>query len=117
MLFSDHKPHVEDPHSLFEPLASKRSAETWQVHFDDLREHHFYSIGMASDRGCGLVAGYHTACQDVRWVCERLIMCCSFIPTNTPSAATTCLRIPRGVSIHTCNRVPGRRHPGTGVVR
>jgi hypothetical protein len=26
---------------------------------------------MASDRGLGLVAGYHAACQDARWVCDR----------------------------------------------
>jgi len=52
-------------------LASDRSAETWQAHFDDLGAHRFHSIGMASDRGRGLVAGYHAACQDARWVCDR----------------------------------------------
>jgi len=52
-------------------LASERSAETWEAHFDDLSEHHFHSIGMASDRGRGLVAGYQAACQDARWVCDR----------------------------------------------
>jgi hypothetical protein len=52
-------------------LASERSAETWEAHFDDLGEHHFHSIGMASDRGRGLVAGYQAACQDARWVCDR----------------------------------------------
>ncbi len=52
-------------------LASERSAETWKAHFDDLGAHHFHSIGMASDRGLGLVAGYHAACQDARWVCDR----------------------------------------------
>jgi hypothetical protein len=52
-------------------LASDRSAETWKAHFDDLGAHRFYSIGMASDRGLGLVAGYHAACQDARWVCDR----------------------------------------------
>jgi len=52
-------------------LASDRSAETWKAHFDDLGAHRFYSIGMASDRGRGLVAGYHAACQDARWVCDR----------------------------------------------
>ena len=53
------------------PLAADRSAETWQAHCDDLGAHRFHSIGMASDRGVGLVAGYHAACQDARWVCER----------------------------------------------
>jgi hypothetical protein len=53
------------------PLASERAAETWKAHFDDLGEHHFHSLGLASDRGCGLVAGYHAACQGARWVCDR----------------------------------------------
>jgi hypothetical protein len=52
-------------------LASERSAETWKAHFDDLGAHRFHSIGMASDRGLGLVAGYHAACPDARWVCDR----------------------------------------------
>jgi len=52
-------------------LASERSAETWQAHFDDLGKHRFHSIGMASDRGRGLVAGSHAACQDALWVCDR----------------------------------------------
>jgi hypothetical protein len=52
-------------------LASDRSAQTWQAHFEDLGEHRFHSIGMASDRGVGLVAGYQSACQDARWVCDR----------------------------------------------
>jgi hypothetical protein len=57
------------------PLASERSAETWQAHFEDLGEHRFHSIGMASDRGRGRVAGYHAACQDARWVCDRFHAC------------------------------------------
>src|SRR5712691_6611005 len=52
-------------------LASDRSAETWKAHFDDLGAHRFDSIGMASDRGRGLVAGSHAACPDARWVCDR----------------------------------------------
>ena len=52
-------------------LASDRSAETWKAHCDDLGAHRFHSIGMASDRGLGLVAGYQAACQDARWVCDR----------------------------------------------
>jgi hypothetical protein len=52
-------------------LASDRSAQTWKAHFEDLGEHRFHSIGMASDRGVGLVAGYQLACQDARWVCDR----------------------------------------------
>ena len=52
-------------------LASERSAATWEAHFADLGDHRFHSIGMASDRGHGLVAGYHAACPDARWVCDR----------------------------------------------
>ena len=52
-------------------LASDRCASTWQTHFEDLRDHHFHSIGMASDRGVGLVAGYQAACQDAIWVCDQ----------------------------------------------
>jgi len=52
-------------------LASDRSAETWKAHVDDLGAHRFHSIGMASDRGLGLMAGSHAACPDERWVCDR----------------------------------------------
>ena len=52
-------------------LASDRSAQTWQAHFEDLGRHLFHSIGMASDRGVGLVAAYQAACQDGRWVCDQ----------------------------------------------
>src|SRR5262249_36928704 len=53
-------------------LASDRSAETWKAHFDDLGAHRFHSIGMASDRGFGLVAGYHPAGPDARWGWDRV---------------------------------------------
>jgi hypothetical protein len=52
-------------------LASDRSAETWKAHFDDLGDHLFHSIGMASDRGVGLSAGYRAACQEGFWVCDQ----------------------------------------------
>lgn len=52
-------------------LASERSAPTWQSHFENLRDHHFQSIGLASDRGVGLVAGYQAACPDAIWVCDQ----------------------------------------------
>ena len=51
-------------------LASDRSAATWRAHFAALEEHHFSSLGMASDRGLGLVAGYHAACDMALWVCD-----------------------------------------------
>jgi hypothetical protein len=52
-------------------LASDRSAKTWETHFKDLSTHRFHSLGMASDRGVGLKAGYEAACQDGFWVCDQ----------------------------------------------
>lgn len=52
-------------------LASDRSAQTWETHFQDLGAHRFHSLGMASDRGVGLKAGYQAACQDGFWVCDQ----------------------------------------------
>ncbi len=51
-------------------LASDRSAETWRGHFEALAQHHFVSLGMASDRGLGLVAGYQAACDMALWVAD-----------------------------------------------
>src|SRR5256886_16279517 len=51
-------------------LASDRSAETWRGHFEALEQHHFVSLGMASDRGLGLVAGYQAACDMPLWVTD-----------------------------------------------
>jgi hypothetical protein len=53
------------------PRAADRSAETWKAPVDALGEHRFDSIGMASDRGLGLMAGYHAACPDAQWVGDR----------------------------------------------
>jgi hypothetical protein len=52
-------------------LASDRSAKTWETHFQDLGAHRFHSLGMASDRGVGLQAGYQAACKDGFWVCDQ----------------------------------------------
>ncbi len=52
-------------------LASDRSAKTWETHFKDLGAHRFHSLGMASDRGVGLKAGYQAACKDGFWVCDQ----------------------------------------------
>jgi len=51
-------------------LASDRSAETWRSHFEALENHHFFSLGMASDRGKGVVAGYQAACDMALWVAD-----------------------------------------------
>jgi hypothetical protein len=52
-------------------LASDRSAKTWETHFKDLGVHRFHSLGMASDRGVGLKAGYQAACKDGFRVCDQ----------------------------------------------
>jgi hypothetical protein len=74
-IFASHTPILVtiDAHSttiLNIELASDRSAETWKAHFEKLDEHLFHSIGMASDRGLGLVAGYRAACEEALWVCD-----------------------------------------------
>jgi hypothetical protein len=51
-------------------LASDRSAETWRSHFEALENHHFFSLGMASDRGKGVVAGYQASCDMALWVAD-----------------------------------------------
>jgi len=51
-------------------LAADRSGDTWQAHFEALEAHHFSSLGMASDRGLGLVAGYQAACNMALWVAD-----------------------------------------------
>src|SRR5437899_9530260 len=76
-IFARHQPSlvtIEAPSMAMLKMqrASDRSAETWKAHCDDLGEHRFHSIGMASDRGLGLMVGYHAACPDARWVCDRL---------------------------------------------
>jgi tetratricopeptide (TPR) repeat protein len=50
--------------------AADRSAETWKAHFEALAHHHCVSLGMASDRGLGLVAGYQAACDMALWVAD-----------------------------------------------
>lgn len=52
-------------------LASDRCAKTWETHFQDLGAHRFHSLGMASDRGVGLKAGYQAACTEGFWVCDQ----------------------------------------------
>ena len=47
-------------------LASDRSAETWRRPFEALENHHVFSLGMASDRGKGGVAGSQ-ASWDMAW--------------------------------------------------
>jgi len=51
-------------------LAPDRSADTWRTHFAALENHQFVSLGLASDRGVGLVAGYRAACDMALWVTD-----------------------------------------------
>jgi len=51
-------------------LAAERSANTWETPFQDLGAHRFHRLGMASDRGVGLQAGYQAAWQEGFWVCD-----------------------------------------------
>ena len=51
-------------------LAADRSADTGRAHFEALEEHHFSRLGMASDRGLGLVAGSQAACDRALWVAD-----------------------------------------------
>jgi hypothetical protein len=51
-------------------LASERSAETWRAHFEALEHHQCVSLGLASDRGLGRVAGYQAACDMAWWVAD-----------------------------------------------
>lgn len=51
-------------------LASDRSAETWRAHFEALEHHQFVSLGLASDRGKGIVAGYQAAYDMALWVAD-----------------------------------------------
>jgi len=52
-------------------LAGDRSAETWCAHFETLEDHSFCCLGLASDRGQGLVAGYQAAFETGVWVSDQ----------------------------------------------
>ena len=52
-------------------LASDRLAETWRAHFAEVEDHDFSPLGMASDRGQGLVAGYQAAFETGGWVSDH----------------------------------------------
>src|SRR5438128_4764265 len=51
-------------------LASDRSADTWRAHCEARENHQFFSLGLASDRGLGLVAGSQAACDTAWWVAD-----------------------------------------------
>jgi hypothetical protein len=75
-IFALHTPILVtiEPHStaiLRIELAADRSTSTWKAHFDTLQAHHFSSLGLASDRGVGLVAGYREAHPEALWVRDQ----------------------------------------------
>ena len=51
-------------------LASERSAATWKAHLQALEAHPCFSLGLASDRATGLMAGYQAACDMALWVAD-----------------------------------------------
>lgn len=55
--------------------ATDRSASTWKTHFETLKDHHVHSLGMASERGLGLVAGDRDAGPEALWVADHLHAC------------------------------------------
>jgi predicted DNA-binding protein YlxM (UPF0122 family) len=52
-------------------LASDRSKETWAKHFEELKNNNFYSLGLCSDRGNGLVEGFKQANSDRHWYSDH----------------------------------------------
>jgi hypothetical protein len=51
-------------------LAPDRSADTWKAPCEALENRHCVSLGMASDRGLGLGAGYRAAVDMALWVAD-----------------------------------------------
>ncbi|MDI6795109.1 MAG: hypothetical protein QME81_19960 [bacterium] len=45
-------------------LAKDRTADTWKSHWNVLEENQFYTLGLVSDRGKGLVEGFKEAFPD-----------------------------------------------------
>jgi hypothetical protein len=46
-------------------LADDRSAESWQAHWIEIERNQFYSLGLVSDRGAGLSAGFESLHPDL----------------------------------------------------
>ena len=75
-IFATHKPilvtvDAKSTTILNIALASERSAPTWKAPCEALDDHRCHSLGMASDRGVGLVAGSHAACQEALGVRDQ----------------------------------------------
>src|SRR5207249_1481969 len=71
-----HRPYLESRRTTFVSRPSSQGLKPVSrlrgtaPHFEALANHHFVSLGMASDRGLGLVAGYQAACDMALWVAD-----------------------------------------------
>jgi hypothetical protein len=52
-------------------LANNRTAETWEQHFDSLKKNRYIAHGLSSDRGHGIIAGFHQAYPDADWFSDH----------------------------------------------
>ena len=52
-------------------LAPNRNADTWKNHFLQIQQNQYVALGLASDRGTGLVKGFHDACPDKPWYSDH----------------------------------------------
>ena len=52
-------------------LANDRTAETWKQHFDTLKQHQYIANGLSSDRGNGIIAGFHDVYPDADWFSDH----------------------------------------------
>jgi len=52
-------------------LANNRTAETWKQHFDSLKGNQYIAHGLSSDRGHGIIAGFHHVYPDADWFSDH----------------------------------------------
>ncbi len=52
-------------------LASDRTGSTWKQHFSELKDHQFIATGLGSDRGAGIINGFHDLYPDVTWCSDH----------------------------------------------
>jgi len=52
-------------------LASNRSAETWQRHYEKLQLNQFIAKALSSDRGKGIVGGYKSVYPQLPWYSDN----------------------------------------------
>lgn len=72
-------------------LASDRSADTWKAPCEARENHQCVSLGLASDRGLGLVAGSRAACDSAWWgaeYCHEFRDLCAGLPHVERQAST-----------------------------